>query len=131
VPVETAGVTLPLAVAIFRATGPAMNLAVAIYVAQWFGVAISPAMLATAVLVCVLTSLGAVSLPGTVSYISSVAPVAATLGAPLAPLGLLVAVETIPDIVRTFGNVTMDLATTALLARGRRQENGHEDAQAG
>ena len=117
VPVTTAGVTLPLAVAIFRATGPAMNLAVAIYVASWFGIALSPALLAVAVLVATLTSLGSVSLPGTVSYVSAIAPVASTLGAPLAPLGLLVAVETLPDIMRTVGNVTMDLATTALLAR--------------
>ena len=117
VPVATAGVTLPLAVAIFRATGPAMNLAVAIYVATWFGVPLSPATLAIGVVVATLTSLGSVSLPGTVSYVSAIAPIAGTIGAPVAPLGLLVAVETIPDIVRTVGNVTMDLATTAWLGR--------------
>ena len=131
VPVETAGVTLPLAVAIFRATGPAMNLAVAIYVAEWFGIAVSPTVMATAVLVATLTSLGSVSLPGTVSFVSAIAPVAATLGAPVAPLGLLVAVETIPDIVRTFGNVTLDLATTALLARRQAKDEGHAHAQTG
>lgn len=117
VPVATACVTLPLAVAIFRATGPAMNLAVAIYVATWFGVPLSPATLAIGVVVATLTSLGSVSLPGTVSYVSAIAPIAGTIGAPLAPLGLLVAVETIPDIVRTVGNVTMDIATTAFLSR--------------
>ena len=37
------------------------------------------------------------------------------IGAPVAPLGLLVAVETIPDIMRTLGNVMLDLATTATL----------------
>ncbi|MBB3693360.1 dicarboxylate/amino acid:cation symporter [Sphingomonas sp. BK580] len=117
VEVRVAGVTLPLAVAIFRATGPAMNLAVAIYVATWFGVTLSPATLAIGVVVATLTSLGSVSLPGTVSYVSAIAPIAGTIGAPIAPLGLLVAVETIPDIVRTVGNVTMDIATTALLGR--------------
>jgi Na+/H+-dicarboxylate symporter len=35
---------------------------------------------------------------------------------PVAPLGLLVAVETIPDIFRTLGNVTMDLATTVTVS---------------
>ncbi|MBW6527002.1 dicarboxylate/amino acid:cation symporter [Sphingomonas sp. RHCKR7] len=117
VEVRVAGVTLPLAVAIFRATGPAMNLAVAIYVATWFGVTLSPATLAIGVVVATLTSLGSVSLPGTVSYVSAIAPIAGTIGAPIAPLGLLVAVETIPDIIRTVGNVTMDIATTALLGR--------------
>ncbi len=122
VPVRTAGVTLPLAVAIFRATGPAMNLAVAIYVATWFGVALTPATLAVGVVVATLTSLGSVSLPGTVSYVSAIAPIAGTIGAPVAPLGLLVAVETIPDIIRTVGNVTMDLATTAWLGRREPRE---------
>ncbi|MET0308633.1 MAG: dicarboxylate/amino acid:cation symporter [Sphingomonas sp.] len=117
VPVAVSGVTLPLAVAIFRATGPAMNFAVAIYVAEWFGVPLSPATLAVGVVVATLTSLGSVSLPGTVSYVSAIAPVASTIGAPVGPLGLLVAVETLPDIMRTVGNVTWDLATTAWLSR--------------
>ena len=38
------------------------------------------------------------------------------MGVPIAPLGLLVAVETLPDIFRTVGNVTMDLAVTATVA---------------
>ncbi|MBN8840130.1 MAG: cation:dicarboxylase symporter family transporter [Sphingomonadales bacterium] len=120
VPVATAGVTLPLAVAILRATGPAMNFAVAIYVANWFGVALNPATLAAGALVAMLTSLGSVSLPGTVSFVGAISPVCATIGAPVAPLGLLVAVETMPDIVRTLGNVMWDLATTITLARGQR-----------
>lgn len=123
VPVATAGVTLPLAVAIFRATGPAMNFAVAIYIAEWFGVPLSFATLALGTIVATLTSLGSVSLPGTVSYVSAISPINATIGAPIAPLALLVAVETIPDIMRTLGNVMMDLATTALLARGAPRDN--------
>lgn len=119
-PVATAGVTLPLAVALLRATGPAMNFAVAIYIAHWFGVPLSLGTLAVGTLVAALMSLGAVSLPGTVSYVSSVAPVCAAIGAPTAPLGLLVAVETLPDIVRTLGNVMWDLATTLTLSRRER-----------
>lgn len=117
VPVATAGLTLPIAVAIFRWTGPAMNLAVAIYVARWFGIALTPGTMAAAVLVAALTSLGSVSLPGQISFVSAIAPIAAVLGVPIAPLGLLVAVETIPDIFRTLGNVTMDLAAVATVSR--------------
>ncbi|MEJ8631155.1 hypothetical protein P0F65_17720 [Sphingomonas sp. I4] len=32
-------------------------------------------------------------------------------------MGLLIAVETIPDIFRTLGNVSMDLAATATVSR--------------
>ncbi|MCW6536859.1 dicarboxylate/amino acid:cation symporter [Sphingomonas lycopersici] len=127
VPVATAGVTLPLAVAILRATGPAMNFAVAIYVAKWFGVPLNAATLAAGTLVAMLTSLGSVSLPGTVSFIGAISPVCATIGAPVAPLGLLVAVETMPDIVRTLGNVMWDLATTVTLARGQRVSEDEAD----
>ncbi|WP_287459273.1 cation:dicarboxylase symporter family transporter [Sphingomonas sp.] len=127
VPVATAGVTLPLAVAILRATGPAMNFAVAIYVAKWFGVPLNAATLAAGALVAMLTSLGSVSLPGTVSFVGAISPVCATIGAPVAPLGLLVAVETMPDIVRTLGNVMWDLATTVTLARGQRVSEDEAD----
>lgn len=116
VPVATSGVVLPLAVAMMRATGPAMNLAVAIYVAAWFGVPMSFATLSAATVVAVLTSLGSVSLPGQISFISAIAPIAVTLGVPVAPLGLLVAVETMPDIFRTLGNVVFDLAVTLTVA---------------
>lgn len=126
-PVATAGVTLPLAVALLRATGPAMNFAVAIYIAHWFGVPLSAGTLAVGTMVAALTSLGAVSLPGTVSYVSSIAPVCATLGVPTAPLGLLVAVETLPDIIRTLGNVMWDLATTLTLARRERVPSDEGD----
>jgi Na+/H+-dicarboxylate symporter len=116
IPTSVSGVVLPLAVAVFRSTGPAMNLAVVIYVANWFGVPLTAGSLATGVAVAALTSLGSVSLPGQISYISSIAPIAITMGVPIAPLGLLVAVETIPDIIRTLGNVTNDLAVTATVA---------------
>ncbi len=105
VPVATSGVVLPLAVAIFRVTGPPMNLAVAIYVAYWFGVPLGPAQLAAGVAVAAITTMGAVSLPGQISFVTSIAPICIAMGVPVAPLGLLVAVETIPDIFRTLGNV--------------------------
>ena len=36
---------------------------------------------------------------------------------PVEPLALLVAVEMLPDIMRTLGNVTMDVAVTATVDR--------------
>jgi proton glutamate symport protein len=129
VPAGTSGVVLPLAVVMMRATGPAMNLAVAIYVATWFGAPIGGATLVAAAVIATLTSLGSVSLPGQVSFFSGIGPVTAAFGAPLAPLGLLVAVETIPDIFRTLGNVTMDLAVTLAVSaregRARKDEADH------
>jgi proton glutamate symport protein len=117
VPAAKADVILPIAVAIFRATGPAMNLGVALYIAHWFGVELGPAQIALGIAAAATTTLGAVSLPGSISFISSIAPICLALGAPVEPLALLIAVETFPDIFRTLGNVTMDMAVTATVAR--------------
>jgi Na+/H+-dicarboxylate symporter len=117
IPVARSGVVLPLAVAIFRATGPAMNLAVAIYVAYWFGIPLGPAQLAAGVAAAATTTLGAVSLPGSITFITSIAPICLAMGVPIEPLVVLLAVETLPDIVRTTGNVAMDVAATATVAR--------------
>ncbi|MDE2437464.1 MAG: dicarboxylate/amino acid:cation symporter [Sphingomonadales bacterium] len=113
----TADFVLPLAVAIFRATSPAMNMGVAIYAAHLTGVTLTAPALAAGVLVAFLVSLSSVSLPGTLSFVVSVGPVANAMGVPIAPLALLVAVEMLPDIMRTLGNVTMDVAVTAAVDR--------------
>ena len=114
---QVADVTLPIAVALFRATGPAMNTAVAFYAAHWLGYQPTLAQVIAATAVGAVMSYGAVSLPGEVSFISSIAPIAIALGIPIAPLALLVAVEMIPDIFRTVGNVTMDVAVTTAVNR--------------
>ena len=114
---QVADVTLPMSVALFRATGPAMNVAVAFYVASWLGYQPSMGAAIAATAVASVISYGAVSLPGEVSFISSIAPIAMALGVPIAPLALLVAVEMVPDIFRTLGNVTLDVAVTTVVDR--------------
>ena len=119
---QVADVTLPISVALFRATGPAMNVAVAFYVAHWLGIEPGLAQMIAATAVGAVMSYGAVSLPGEVSFISSIAPIAIALGVPIAPLALLVAVEMIPDIFRTVGNVTLDVAVTTAVDRSVKDE---------
>jgi Na+/H+-dicarboxylate symporter len=117
---DVADVSLPIAVALFRATGPAMNTAVAVYVAYAVGLDPGPGAILAATAVGAVMSYPAISLPGEISYISSIAPIAIALGAPIAPLGLLVAVEMIPDIVRTLGNVAHDVTLATLVDRDQR-----------
>ncbi len=114
---EVADVALPISVALFRATGPAMNVAVAVYVAHLLGLDPTTGQIIAATAVGAVMSYAAISLPGEVSFISSIAPVAMALGAPIEPLALLVAVEMVPDVVRTLGNVTFDVAVTTVVDR--------------
>ena len=113
----TADFVLPLAVALFRMTSPTMNLAVVIYVAHLTGTPLPPATLALGVVVAVLANFSTVSLPGSISYVTTIAPIALAMGVPIGPLGLLVAVELLPDLMRTVGNVTSDTAVAAAIDR--------------
>lgn len=108
---------LPLAVALFRASGPAMNVAVAVYAASLAGIEVTATALVAGLLVAVVTTFGTVSLPGTVSFLASTGPIAIAMGVPVEPLVLLLAVEMLPDIMRTLANVTMDVAVAAAIDR--------------
>jgi proton glutamate symport protein len=122
VPQRNADVTLPLAVALFRATGPAMNVSVAIYVAYWMGVELHPGNLIAGFAVASIASYWAVSLPGALSFVTSIAPISLAMGVPIEPLALLIAVEVLPDIFRTLGNVVWDVVVTGAVAGGERDE---------
>lgn len=114
---KKADVVLPLAVALFRFTSPAMNLAVVIYVAWLFGIELTPWEMGVGLAVAMAAALSSVSLPGSISFIAAIAPICIAIGIPIEPLAVLVAIETFPDIMRTLGNVTMDIAVTGTIAR--------------
>lgn len=114
---ETSEFVLPLAVAIFRSTSVAMNLAVVLYVAALAGSDVSIPLLAVGIAVAVIISIGSVSLPGSISFIVSIGPIALAMNVPIEPLALLVAVEMLPDIMRTLANVTMNIAVTSAVDR--------------
>lgn len=114
----TAGLVLPLAVAVFRITSTVANLAVCIYVAHLYGIPLTPGVLFAGGVAALAISVGTVGLPGQVSFFASIAPIALAMGLPLDVLPLLLAVEVVPDIFRTVGNVTADL-TAARIVEGR------------
>ncbi|MBX3510250.1 MAG: cation:dicarboxylase symporter family transporter [Hyphomonadaceae bacterium] len=119
VPPHIADVVLPLAVATFRFTSPIGNLAVVFFVAHLYGIEPSALQIIGAVVVAYAVSIAAVGLPGQISFIASIAPISIAMGVPVEPLGVLIAVEVIPDIFRTLGNTTADVSATAMLSRGQ------------
>ncbi|WP_369062366.1 cation:dicarboxylase symporter family transporter [Caulobacter sp. 73W] len=116
-----AGVVLPLAVSIFRMSSAAANIAVAVWLAHLHGVAIAPGMVAIGVLIAAPVSLAAVGLPAQVNFFATIAPVCLAMGVPIQVLPILLAVETLPDIMRTLGNVTWHMAVTRLAGGEARQ----------
>jgi proton glutamate symport protein len=111
------GLVLPMAVALFRISSPAGNLAVAIYIAHIYGISLDPGRLAVGVLVASMVSLAAVGVASSITFFTTLVPICMSMGVPMDLLPLLLAVETLPDFSRTIGNVTGDVGITSWAAR--------------
>lgn len=122
VPERVRGLVLPMAVALFRITSPAGNIAVVIYGAHIYGVPIDAAHMAAGVMVAVLVSLAAVGVASSITFFTTLVPISMVMGAPMNLLPLLIAVETLPDFSRTIGNVYGDVGITAWAARWMKGE---------
>lgn len=129
IPAHVADVVLPLAVAVFRFTSPVANLSVCFVIAHLYGLEPSIAQIVAAIVVAYAVSIASVGLPGQLSFVASVAPICLALGVPVELLGILIAVEVIPDIFRTLGNVTADLSATSILSRGQKADEPIDQAE--
>ena len=116
-PRAVAALVLPMAVTLFRITSPIQYIVAACFVAWAYGIDVNAVTLAAGAALAVVISLGSIGLPGQVSFMATVMPVTQSMGLPIEPLGLLLAVDTIPDVFATTGNVTGDLTATSIVAR--------------
>jgi Na+/H+-dicarboxylate symporter len=108
---------LPLSLAVFKYSGPAWFVVVTFFVGRLYDVAIDPSRLVAVVLASVVTSFAIGGVPSGAAVV--VAPVLAAAGLPVEAMGVLLAVDPIPNALRTVANVTGMLAVS-VLADGRR-----------
>jgi Na+/H+-dicarboxylate symporter len=116
-PESTTRVVLPLAVSIFRITSPCANIAVVLYVGHLHGMDHSALAFLGALLASLVAAVSTGGLPGSITFLAACVPIANAMGVPIGVLPVLLAVELVPDVFRTLGNVTADLAVTAILSR--------------
>jgi Na+/H+-dicarboxylate symporter len=121
-PPQVTALVLPMAVTLFRLTSPVQYLTSAAFIAWAYGIDLTTAQLLAGAMLAVVISLGSVGLPGQVTFIATNLPVAQAMGVPLSPLGLMLAVDTVPDALATLGNVTADLTATSVVARQSRSD---------
>jgi len=114
-PVEVTGFFLPLAAAMFR-VGASLGLtAGAVFIGRLYGTPLGVQQVVTVVITAVITSFSIPGIPG--GSIIAMAPVLASVGLPVEGLGILLGVDTIPDMFRTAANVTGQLAAATIVAR--------------
>lgn len=106
------GFVLPLSLALFKYSGPVWFVVVTCFVARLYDVALDPSRTTAVVLAAVVTSVAIGGVPS--GAVAVVAPVLAAAGLPVEAIGLLLAVDPIPNAFRTVANVTGMLAVTVL-----------------
>jgi Na+/H+-dicarboxylate symporter len=116
VPEDIQNFFLPIAASIFRAGAPMAQMIGVLFLAKLYGVVLDPAQLATVLVAAVATSLTIPGVPG--GSIIVMAPVLASANIPVAGIGILLAVDTIPDMFRTVANVTGWLSVGSILGHG-------------
>lgn len=121
----SSGFVLPLAVSIFRANVPMAWVVGVIFLGKLYGVEIDIVTLGSVIVTSTLLSFSVPGIPSGSLFI--LAPVLVDLGLPAEAVGVLIAVDVIPDIFKTTANVTAHL-TAAVLAGDRRDGVSNGDS---
>ncbi len=117
---------LPFGFSTFRITAPVPMIVGAYFIAFFYGITLEPTQLLTMIVTSVLASFTVPGVPG--GGVIAALPVLMAVGLPAEGIGILLAVDTIPDIFRTTGNVTANMSVAVVLARG--EEVAEEEATA-
>jgi Na+/H+-dicarboxylate symporter len=118
VPPEIAGFVLPLAVSTFKVSAPIVWIGGVLFIAKMFGVTIGPWEMLLIGAASVVLSFSAAGIPS--GSLLLMAPVFSNLGLPNEGIGILIALDVVPDIFKTVSNVTADMVAAILLARASR-----------
>ena len=116
-PDDVTGLVLPLAVSSFKLAIPIVWVVAAVFLSRLYGVPLSPAQMLVVALTSMLTSFSAPGVPH--GGLLMISPLVASMGLPPEGVGLLIAVDVLPDIGATTVNVTGDLLAAAMVGRMR------------
>jgi proton glutamate symport protein len=112
---STSGLVLPLAVGAFKVAAPISWTIGALFIAKLYGIALGPGAVFGVAVTAVAASFSIPGVPqGSLLVLSGVL---AGIGVPAEGVALLIAADTIPDLVGTMTNVTGDLVATVVVAR--------------
>ncbi|MEP6834959.1 MAG: dicarboxylate/amino acid:cation symporter [Gemmatimonas sp.] len=111
---DVTGFVLPLAVSTLKIAGPVSWTVGALFVGYFYGIPLHARELVLIGLACVFLAFGVPGVPR--GAFIMIAPLFAAIGLPIEGIGILIAVDAIPDTFATSLNVTGDLAATAIVA---------------
>ena len=112
---RVSGFALPLAVSVFRVNVPIAWVVGLIFLGKLYGVPVTTGALAMIVVTSTLISFSVPGLPSASLFLMS--PVLVEYGFPAESVGILIAVDAIPDMFKTLANVTAHLTSSVIVAR--------------
>jgi Na+/H+-dicarboxylate symporter len=115
IPNRVAGFVLPLAVSTFKFAGPSSWTVGALFIGWFYGVPLHAQQLATVAFAAVFLAFAAPGVPR--GAFIMLTPLFLAIGLPAEGIGILIAVDAIPDTFATVLNVTGDLVAAVLVAK--------------
>ena len=115
IPPHVASFALPFGVSMARVNACASWIASAVFLGQLYGVPLSFGQLALLGAIGIPMSFSVPGIPSAGLFI--IAPAFMMIGIPVEGIGILIALDAIPDIFKTSVNVTAQMTTAVLLAR--------------
>jgi Na+/H+-dicarboxylate symporter len=115
IPNRVAGFVLPLAVSTFKLAGPSSWTVGALFISWFYGVPLHAQQLATVAFAAVFLAFAAPGVPRGAFILLT--PLFLAIGLPAEGIGILIAVDAIPDTFATVLNVTGDLVAAVLVAK--------------
>lgn len=112
---RVSGFVLPLAVSTFKLSGPVVWVIGALFVSWFYQIHLGLAQVSMIAVAGIFLSFGAPGVPR--GAFLMLAPLFVAVGLPPEGIGILIAVDAIPDLSSTIFNVTGDLAAVALVAK--------------
>ena len=116
---QVSGIVLPVAVSLFKFASPIGRMTGTFFVAHLYGIDLGVIEIAAITAAVAGLSFYSPGVPSGGLFIMT--PIYVALNLPVEGIGLLIALDLIPDMFITTGNVTADMAVAAMLGRRREQ----------
>jgi proton glutamate symport protein len=121
-PERVTGFVLPLAASTFKIAGPVAWTIGALFIGWFYDVPLPASSIATIAFAAVFLAFAVPGIPR--GAFIMLTPLFLAIGLPAKGIGILIAVDAIPDVFATVLNTTGHLAAAALVARSRTRSDG-------
>lgn len=121
-PPSVSGLVLPIAVSTFKYSSPIVRITGTLLVARLYGIHLEPLPIAAIATAIAILSFYTPGIPSGGLFVMT--PIYEAIGLPVEGIGILIALDVIPDTFMTTANVTANLVVATLVSKSIRTSEG-------